>query len=117
VGWYIITIKSAQRRIAKKSIRDRNFRRNKTEPRSIRAGHLPKQVGDMLDHRGILSARVFYYLLVAGNTMRQSVRERIGELGAEGDWITKHPRAFTCAAESCLLAIIGGVLGLESHGY
>jgi putative ABC transport system permease protein len=61
----------------------------------------------------ILSAVFFTILLVAGNTMAQSVRERAEELGVLKALGFTHGRVLALVlAESCLLAMLGGGLGL-----
>jgi putative ABC transport system permease protein len=128
VGWYIISIKdpSQAAEIAKEV--DQEFENSpaetKTEPEGAFVQAFAKQVGDIaLITAGILSAVFFTILLVAGNTMAQSVRERIGELGAlKAIGFSNTLVLLLVLAESCLLAVIGGVLGLgiawilTSHG-
>ena len=61
----------------------------------------------------ILGAVFFTILLVAGNTMAQAVRERTGELGVlKAIGFTNGQVMALVLAESCLLTIIGGVVGL-----
>jgi len=61
----------------------------------------------------ILTAVFFTILLVVGNTMAQSVRERIGELGVlKAMGFSNGLVLVLVLAESCLLAAVGGVAGL-----
>jgi putative ABC transport system permease protein len=61
----------------------------------------------------ILSAVFFTILLVTGNTMAQSVRERTGELGVLKALGFSNELALTLVlAESCLIAAVGGLAGL-----
>ncbi len=61
----------------------------------------------------ILSAVFFTILLVAGNTMAQSVRERTGELGVlKALGFTNERVLALVLVESCLLAAVGGLTGL-----
>ena len=61
----------------------------------------------------ILSAVFFTILLVTGNTMAQAVRERTGELGVlKAIGFTNAQMVSFVLAESCLLAVLGGALGL-----
>ena len=62
----------------------------------------------------ILSAVFFTILLVAGNTMAQSVRERTEETRrAQGAWVSPTARCWPwCWPNPCLLAGLGGSLGL-----
>jgi len=128
VGWYIISIKDpAQAAEIAKEV-DQEFENSpaetKTEPEGAFVQAFAKQVGDIaLITASILSAVFFTILLVAGNTMAQSVRERTGELGAlKAIGFTNTQVLSLVLAESCLLAVLGGVLGLAiawiltSHG-
>jgi putative ABC transport system permease protein len=55
----------------------------------------------------------FTLLLVTGSTMSQAVRERIGEIGVLKAIGFTHGRVLALVlAESCLLALLGGGLGL-----
>jgi putative ABC transport system permease protein len=61
----------------------------------------------------ILGAVFFTILLVTGNTMAQAVRERTGELGVlKAIGFTNGQVVALVLAESCLLTVLGGVLGL-----
>jgi putative ABC transport system permease protein len=61
----------------------------------------------------ILSAVFFTILLVAGNTMAQSVRERTEELGVlKAVGFTSGKVMALVLAESCVLSGVGGLLGL-----
>jgi putative ABC transport system permease protein len=55
----------------------------------------------------------FTILLVTGNTMAQAVRERTGELGVlKAIGFTNGQIVALVLAESCLLTVLGGVVGL-----
>jgi hypothetical protein len=55
----------------------------------------------------------FTILLVTGNTMSQSVRERTGELGLlKALGFTSAQTLSLVLAESCMLAVLGGGIGL-----
>ena len=55
----------------------------------------------------------FTILLVTGNTMTQAVRERTGELGVlKAMGFTNAQVVVFVLVESCLLAVMGGFLGL-----
>src|SRR5205807_2612510 len=61
----------------------------------------------------ILGAVFFTILLVTGNTMSQSIRERTGELGVLKTVGFTNAQVLTLVmAESCLLAVLGGLIGL-----
>ena len=86
----------------------------KTEPEGAFLQGWAKQIGDItLITATILSAVFFTILLVSGNTMSQSVRERTGELGVlKAMGFTNSQVLSLVLAESCLLAVLGGGLGL-----
>ncbi len=61
----------------------------------------------------MLSAVFFTILLVAGNTMAQSVRERTNELAVLKTLGFTHGQVLALVlAESCCIAVLGGLLGL-----
>ena len=61
---------------------------------------------------GIVSAVLFSMLLVTGNTMAQSIRERVSELAVlKALGFSRRGVAFMVLAESLLVTVIGGVLG------
>jgi putative ABC transport system permease protein len=118
VGWYSIRVNDPARsaEIARKV--DEEFANSpaetKTETEGAFVQAFAKQIGDIaLITAAILSAVFFTILLVAGNTMAQSVRERVGELGAlKAIGFTNTRLLALVLAESCLLALLGGGLGL-----
>ncbi|MGH7972549.1 MAG: ABC transporter permease, partial [Limisphaerales bacterium] len=73
-----------------------------------------KQIGNIaLITESILGAVFFTILLVAGNTISQAVRERTGELGVlKAIGFTNGQVLGLVMAESCLIAVLGGVFGL-----
>ncbi|MBN2506256.1 MAG: FtsX-like permease family protein [Verrucomicrobia bacterium] len=75
-----------------------------------------RQIGDIgTIIKAILSAVFFTILLVAGNTMAQSVRERTGELGVlKAMGFTNGQMLGLVLAESCFLSGLGGALGLTA---
>ena len=96
----------------------------KTEPEGAFVQAWASQIGNIvLIVAAILSAVFFTILLVTGNTMSQAVRERTGELGVlKAIGFTNAQVMSLVLAESCLLTILGGILGLGlawlviSHG-
>jgi putative ABC transport system permease protein len=118
VGWYSIRVKDPARsaEIAKQV--DEEFANSpaetKTETEGAFVQAFAKQIGDIaLITAAILSAVFFTILLVVGNTMTQSVRERTGELGAlKAIGFTNGRVLALVLAESCVLAGLGGALGL-----
>lgn len=118
VGWYAIRVSDPSRsdEVAQKV--DEEFANSqaetKTEPEGAFVQAFAKQIGDIaLITAAILSAVFFIIILVAGNTMAQSVRERVGELGAlKAIGFTNGRVLALVLAESCLLAFLGGGVGL-----
>jgi putative ABC transport system permease protein len=118
VGWYIIRIKdpSQAAEVAKRV--DKEFENSdaetKTEPEGAFVQAWASQIGNIVFIvAAILSAVFFTILLVTGNTMAQAVRERTGELGVlKAIGFTNGQVVSFVLAESCLLAVLGGALGL-----
>ncbi len=118
VGWYIVRLddpKLAQPVIDRI---DNLFANSEYETKASTeksfAAAFAKQIGDIgAIITGIVAAVFFTLLLVAGNTMAQSVRERTNELAVLktlgfGDGLVMILVLF----ESCLLALLGAALGL-----
>ncbi len=118
VGWYTIRVKDPAQAAAIAKAVDQEFENSdyetKTEPEAAFAQSWVKQVGNIaLICASILGAVFFTILLVTGNTMSQSVRERTGELGVlKALGFTNGQVLALVLAESCLLSVIGGALGL-----
>ena len=86
VGWFTVRIADPDRAPEIAAAIDEAFRNSpaetKSEPEGAFAAGFANQVGNVgLIVTSILGAVFFTILLVAGNTMAQSVRERIGEIG------------------------------------
>ena len=86
----------------------------KTEPEGAFVQAWASQIGNIvLIVAAILGAVFFTILLVTGNTMAQAVRERTGELGVlKAIGFTNGQVVGLVLAESCLLTVLGGALGL-----
>jgi putative ABC transport system permease protein len=118
VGWYTIRIKdpSQAAEVAKRV--DAEFENSpaetKTEPEGAFIQGWAKAIGNIVFIvAAILSAVFFTILLVTGNTMAQAVRERTGELGVlKAIGFTNGQIVALVLAESCLLTVIGGAVGL-----
>jgi putative ABC transport system permease protein len=118
VGWYTIRIKdpSQAAEVAKRV--DAEFENSpaetKTEPEGAFIQGWAAQLGNIvLIVAAILSAVFFTILLVTGNTMAQAVRERTGELGVlKAIGFTNARVVALVLAESCLLTVLGGMVGL-----
>ncbi len=118
VGWYSIRIKDPSQAAEVAQKVDAEFENSpaetKTEPEGAFVQGWAKQVGNIaLITASILGAVFFTILLVAGNTMSQAVRERIGELGVlKAIGFTNGQLLGFVLAESCLISVLGGVFGL-----
>lgn len=118
VGWYILRISDPDRAAEIAQAVDAEFANSSAETRTstekafVQA--FAKQVGDIgAILTAILSAVFFTMLLVAGNTAAQSVRERTAELAVlKTLGFTNLKVLALVLAESSLLAILGGGLGL-----
>jgi putative ABC transport system permease protein len=118
VGWYTIRVKDPDRAAEIARLVDAEFENSpaetKTEPEGAFVQAWAKQVGNIaLITAAILSAVFFTILLVTGNTMAQAVRERTGELGVlKAIGFANGQVLALVMAESCLLSVLGGALGL-----
>jgi putative ABC transport system permease protein len=118
VGWYTIRVKDpAQAAEVAKRV-DQEFENStaetKTEPEGAFIQAWAKQIGNIVFIVAAILAAVFFtILLVTGNTMAQAVRERTGELGVlKAIGFTNGRIVSLVLAESCLLTVLGGTLGL-----
>lgn len=118
VGWYYVRIHDANRAEEVAKAIDKEFENSpyetKTEPEGAFAQAMAQQMGDISTMLvAILSAVFFTILLVAGNTMAQSVRERTEELGVlKAMGFTNGGVLALVLAESCVIATLGGLAGL-----
>lgn len=118
VGWYLIRIGDPDRAAAIAGQIDDRFLNSAAETKTETEGAFIQAFADQVGNIGaivtaILTAVFFTILLVAGNTIAQSVRERTRELG------TLKALGFSdvqvmglVLTESILIAIIGGTIGL-----
>jgi putative ABC transport system permease protein len=118
VGWYTIRVKDPTRAAEVAAAVDAEFENSpsetKAEPEGAFVQGWAKQIGNIaLIVAAILGAVFFTILLVAGSTMSQAVRERIGELGVlKAIGFSNGQVLALVLAESCLLTLLGGGLGL-----
>jgi len=118
VGWYTIRVKDPAQAVEVAGLVDQEFENSqaetKTEPEGAFIQAWAKQVGDVaLITASIMGAVFFTILLVTGNTMSQAVRERTGELGVlKAIGFTNGQMLGMVLLESCLLAVLGGTMGL-----
>ncbi|HXU45975.1 MAG TPA: FtsX-like permease family protein [Thermoanaerobaculia bacterium] len=118
VGWYIMRVADPAQadKVANRvdALFENSAAETETSTEKAFMQSFAKQTGDIgAMITAILSAVFFTILLVAGNTMAQSVRERISELAVLKT--LGFPNGLVMAlvlGESCLIAILGGGLGL-----
>ncbi|MDB6112718.1 MAG: ytrF [Pedosphaera sp.] len=118
VGWYTVRVKDPKTSADVAKLIDKEFENSlaevKAEPEAAMAQSWANQLGDIaLITTSILGAVFFTILLVTGNTMSQEVRERTVELGVlKAIVFTNTQVVVLVLAESCVLAVLGGGLGL-----
>jgi putative ABC transport system permease protein len=118
VGWFAVRIADPDRAAEVAAAIDDTFRNSAAETKSESEGAFAAGFANQLGNLGlivtsILGAVFFTTLLVAGNTMAQSVRERIGEIGllkALGFTATRVQRLVLM--ESVTLVTSAGFLGM-----
>jgi len=118
VGWFTIRVKDPAKAAEVAKLVDAEFENSsaetKTEPEGAFVQAWANQIGDIaLITASILGAVFFTILLVTGNTISQSVRDRTGELGVlKAIGFSNVQVLGLVLAESCLLAVLGGIVGL-----
>jgi|RhiMetdeSRZDD1v2_1073273.scaffolds.fasta_scaffold78261_5 putative ABC transport system permease protein len=118
VGWYVIRVKdpSQSEAVAKKidAMFANSAHETKTSTEKAFVSGFAKQIGDIGRIMiAIASAVLFTILLVSGNTMAQAIRERTNELALLKTLGFADGRILRLVlAESVLLAVLGGFLGL-----
>jgi putative ABC transport system permease protein len=118
VGWYIVRVADPARADQVAQAIDRLFANSAVETRtqSEREFQLSfaKQIGDIgLIVKAIMGAVFFTLILLTGNTMGQAIRERIPELAVlKTIGFVNRAVLLLVLAESVLLLLIGGLLGL-----
>jgi putative ABC transport system permease protein len=118
VGWYIVRVSDPQAAESVGQAIDSRFANSPYETETMLekafVQNFAKQIGNVgLILRVVLIAVFFTILLVTGNTMAQSVRERIGELAVLKTLGFSDGRLLGLVlTESLLLAGLAGILGL-----
>ena len=118
VGWYVVRIADPQAAPRLASNLDALFANSPAETKTTTekafAQAFANQVGNIgLIIRSVLAAVFFTLLLLAANTMAQSVRERTSELAVLKTLGFTGGRILALVlVESCLLAVAGGLPGL-----
>jgi len=120
VGWFTVRIAHPEQAAEIAGKIDAEFANSpyetKTEPEGAFAQGFAQQIGDIATIvMAVVSAVFFIILLVAGNTMAQSVRERTGELGVLKALGFSNPMVLVLVlVESCAIAVVGGCGGLAA---
>jgi putative ABC transport system permease protein len=118
VGWYTVRIADSGRAAEIAAKIDDQFANSpyetKTEPEGAFAAGFAQQIGDIGSIvMAVVGAVFFTILLVAGNTMAQSVRERTEELGVlKALGFSNHLVLILVLLESSCITILGGCGGL-----
>ncbi len=118
VGWYVVKLDSPDDAVRVAKAIDTEFANSstetKTETESAFQAGFAKQLGNIELLILTIGGVVFFtLLLVTGNTMAISVRERTGELAVlKAIGFTDRFVLFFVLAESLVIALIGGLIGL-----
>jgi putative ABC transport system permease protein len=118
IGWYVVRVgdPSTADQLAKRidQMFENSTAETKTATEKAFASDFAKQVGDIGAIMVAITAVVMGFILfVAGNSLAQSVRERINELGVLKTLGFTDGRVLAIVLlESCTVAIIGGGIGL-----
>lgn len=118
VGWYIVRVDDPDDAVAVAKRIDDTFANSPYETKAETEGAFVQAFASQVGNIGaimmaILGAVFFTILLVAGNTMAQSVRERVGELAVlKALGFTDGQVLALVLAESMTIAALGGFTGL-----
>lgn len=120
VGWYQVRVADPEQIAEVAAAIDAEFANSPAETKSESEGAMfqgfAQQIGDIaLIVTGVLGAVFFTILLVAGNTMAQSVRERTQELGVlKAIGFTNTLVLGVVLGESLVITVLGGLGGLAA---
>jgi putative ABC transport system permease protein len=118
VGWYIVRVSDPARAAETAKAIDAEFANSPAETKAETEGAFvqafTRQIGDIaLITSAIMGAVFFTILLVTGNTISQSVRERTGEIGVlKAIGFTRGQVLALVLSESCFLVMLGAGIGL-----
>ena len=118
VGWYVTRVSDVNQadRVAKAidAISANSDHETRTQTEQATTANWMKQLADIgLIVGSIMGAVFFTLLLLSGNTMMQAVRERTSELAVlKTIGFSNHAVLGIVLAESVLLLLLGGVIGL-----
>jgi putative ABC transport system permease protein len=122
VGWYVVRIANASKAPQIAEQLDAQFANSPAETKTTTekafVQAFANQVGNIaLIVRSIIAMAFFIILLVSANTMAESVRERTSELAVLKTLGFSDGRVLALVlVESCLIAGVGGFLGLAFSG-
>ena len=118
VGWYIVRVADPEAAVQVAAAIDDTFANSPAETKAETEGAFVQGFADQVGNIGaiiqaVLAAVFFTILLVAGNTMAQSVRERTGELAVlKAMGFTDGQVLGLVLMEALTIAALGGFLGL-----
>ena len=118
VGWYMVRIQDPKKTTEVSKAIDSLFENSPAETKTVTEKALAQGFADQIGDIGaiikfILAAVFFTLLLVTGNTIAQSVRERTSELAVlKTVGFSDGKTLGLVLAESGLLAVLGGGIGL-----
>lgn len=118
VGWYVIKIRDPQRSVEVAERIDARFANSSTETKTTTEKAFIQGFADQTGNIGAMAIAIgsvafVILLLIAGNTLANSVRERIPELGVLKTLGFRDGQVMAMVlAESFLMAVLGGLSGL-----
>ena len=118
IGWFIVRVEDPENAPAVAAAIDETFQNSPAETKAETEGAFVQGFADQVGNigaiiQGILGAVFFTILLVAGNTMAQSVRERTGELAVlKAVGFTDSQVLGLVLAEAITISALGGFIGL-----
>ncbi len=118
VGWYVIKVKSPEQSAELAKRIDTEFANSQAETKTATekafVSDFAKQIGDIgMIAVAIVSVAIFVALIMAANTMAHSIRQRTNELAVlKTLGFTDGLILAMVLVESCLIAVVGGGLGL-----
>jgi putative ABC transport system permease protein len=118
IGWYYVRVEDPANAASVAAAIDAEFANSPAETKAETEGAFVQGFADQIGNIGaiiqaIVGAVFFTILLVAGNTMAQSVRERTGELAVlKAVGFSDHHVLGLVLAEAMAIAAVGGFVGL-----
>jgi len=118
VGWYTVRVANPDRAVEVAAAIDAEFANSATETKTEPEGAFIQGFANQIGNIGfiimsIMSAVFFIILLVAGNTMAYTVRERTNELAVlKAIGFTDQGVLGLVLGESLAITLVGGLLGL-----